>query len=534
MKRERTIQVALFVSIAWLAMLGQVQPKPASDAPAVTAPAAASAEPAKKSPGVELVDKGDYSAALPLLEAELKAAPQSRDLLYAKVEALAGLGRFIEARSFAMQAMFSHPAWPEFRYQAGECSWNLGQAQQAVQAWTPLFSDPDWGGLAMAKASRALRASGREEEAKQLVLNAVAKQEKPSPVLLNEALELDRTGPGCIKIIDKLIAADPQSKDDYENLRKLYASIGDGKLLDESLSGSLPVTIPLKERSESIEFAALGMGGYNSMSNTFSVDTSTSVVAPVSINGGGKEWMVMDSGTTVFMVSPSVAKSNGLDPVATAQYIGLGVRGARPSNWVVIKTLSLGPLTLRDVPAKVIDKQTDFWKTTAGIFPMAALRNYGILYDRRHGKLTLYPPKTPAESALGEGLLKIPTLWVFNRPYFFVKVNDTPNVFGMLDTGAERTMIDAERAKEFGVKVNVKYGSQTFTGMSGSFLTGVANDTTIYVGPAKFTMGTVQVTQLGSGNGLSYSVIVGRDILDLFNIYFDYHEGISAFKGYDR
>jgi hypothetical protein len=455
-------------------------------------------------------------------------------LLYAKVEALGGLGHFIEARSLAMQTLFSHKEWPEFRYQAGECSWNLGQAQQAVQAWTPLFSDPDWSGLAITKASRALRASGREDEAKQLVLGAVARQEKPAPVLLNEALDLDGTGPGCLKIIDKLIAADPQSKDDYENLRKLYSSIGDGKLLDESLSGSLPATIPLKERSEFQEFAALGMGGYNSMSNTMTVSTTTSVVAPVSINGGGKEWMVLDSGANVFMVSPGVVKASGLAPVATAQYIGLGARGTRPSNWVVLRTLAIGPITLKNVPAIVIDKQTDFWKTVSGIIPMAALRDYGILYDRRHGKLTLYPPKTPPEAALGQGIVTIPSLWVFNRPYVSVKVNDKPNVFGMLDTGADRTMVDAEKAKELGVKVNVKYGAQSFTGMSGSFLTGVANDTVIYLGPAKLTMGTVQVTRLGSGNGLTYSVIVGRDILDLYNIYFDPQAGICAFKGYDK
>ncbi len=534
MRGLRITIITVFVSAVWLMMLGQVEPKPAGGAQSSPPSSAPSKAEPKKSPGVALVDKGSYAEALPLLESELKTAPQSRDLLYAKVEALAGLGRFIEARSFAMQTMFSHPDWQEFRYQAGECSWNLGQAQQAIQAWTPLFPDPDWGGLAMARASRALRAMGREDDARRLVLDAVAKQEKPAPILLNEALDLDRTGPGCLKLIDKLIASDPDSKDDYQNLRKLYASIGDGKLMDSSLSASLPATIPLKERSESQEFAALGMGGYNSMTNTFSIDTSTSVVAPVSINGGGKEWMVLDSGSTVFMVSPAIAKSNNLEPVATAQYIGLGVRGTRPSNWVVLKTLSVGPLTLKNVPAIVIDKQTDFWKTTAGIIPMAALRDYGILYDRRHGKLTLYPPKTPAESALGENPLKIPTLWVFNRPYFFVKVNETPNVFGMLDTGADRTMVDAEKAKIFGVKINVKYGSRTFTGMSGSFLTGVANDTAIYMGPAKFTMGTVQVTKLGSGNGLSYSVIVGRDILDLFNIYFDYQGGICAFKGYDH
>jgi tetratricopeptide (TPR) repeat protein len=526
--------LAASVVFTSLAVTAQVEPKQPANTQAAPAVAAANQEAPKKSPGVALVDKGSYADALPLLEAELKADPQSRDLLYAKVEALSGLGHFIEARSLAMQTLFSHKEWPEFRYQAGECSWNLGQAQQAIQAWTPLFSDPDWGDLAITKASRALRASGREAEAKQLVLGAVAKQEKPTPALLNEALDLDGTGPGCLKIIDKLIAADPPSKDDYANLRKLYSSIGDGKLLDESLSGSLPVTIPLKERSESQEFAALGMGGYNSMSNTWSLETNTSVVAPVSINGGGKEWMVLDSGTTIFMVSPSIAKANGLEPVATAQYIGLGTRGTRASNWVVLRTLTLGPLTLKNVPAIIIDKQTDFWKTTAGIFPMAALRNYGILYDRRHGKLTLYPPKTPPETALGQGIVTIPSLWVFNRPYFSVKVNDKPNVFGMLDTGADRTMVDAEKAKELGVKVNVKYSSQSFTGMSGNFLTGVANDTIIYLGGAKMTMGTVQVTRLSGGNGLSYSVIVGRDILDLFNIYFDYQGGICAFKGYDR
>ncbi len=407
---------------ALLLISAAVTPLVAQTTPPAGAPGTQASSPLKSTaslsyPGISVLHKGDFAAALPLLEAELKAAPQSRDLLYAKVEALAGLGRFIEARSFAMQAMFSHPAWPEFRYQAGECSWNLGQAQQAVQAWTPLFSDPDWGGLAMAKASRALRASGREEEAKQLVLNAVAKQEKPSPVLLNEALELDRTGPGCIKIIDKLIAADPQSKDDYENLRKLYASIGDGKLLDESLSGSLPVTIPLKERSVLHEVGTLlnpGLFDNDILAKTDDVRTTRESMAPPQVGPPTSEtirtdlgmavpvvigvdkmvWMTLDSSTGSCSVSAGAAKAGSLGCFRLSGKGPFGEKTSRAAgDWVIIKKLEIGPVVFQNLPARVMQKNEPGSKDETGVFPLALLRHFGVLLDSPGGRVILYAPR---------------------------------------------------------------------------------------------------------------------------------------------
>ncbi len=501
--------------------------------------AAASQEAPKTSPGAALVEKGSYAEAVPLLEAELKADPQSRDLLYAKVKALAGMGRNVEARGLAVQTMLSHKDWPEFRYQAGECSWNLGQAQQAIQFWAPLFPDAEWGGVAMASAARAMLASGREQEAKELVLGAVAKQEKPAPVLLRQALDLDRTGPGCLKILGKLMESGPESKDEYLNLRKIYASIGGGKLLDETLSGSLPATIPLKERSGCREVATLLNGSLfdnDILAKTDDVRTTRESLAPpqigpptsetiqsgrgltvpVSIMGGREELMLLDSGAGFFMVSPKVARANGLEPVTAAYPWDFGKQGGeRLSKWVVLRELTIGPLTVKNVPAAIIEKQADEWQTIAGVFPLAAMSGYGILFDRRGGRIVLYPSGTPPETALGEGFATVQCLWVSGKPVIQARVQQVPNLLALVSIGAERTCITDLGATAASISPFPKQAARN-VGLRIAFV--------------DFHLASAEVAPMEKGFSPPYAAAIGRDIWDLFTIYFDPSHGAMSFQ----
>lgn len=526
----------LAVPLSFAALLPAPAQAPVPSGPA--GPVAGQQAP-KANPGTALVAKGLYAEALPPLEAGLKADPQSRDLLYAKVEALSGLGRNIEARSLAMQTLFSHKDWQEFRFQAGECSWNLGQAQQAVQAWTPLFSDPDWGDLAITSASRALRASGREDEAKQLVLGAVARQEKPAPVLLREGLDLDGTGPGCLKIIDKLIAADPQSKNDYENLRKLYASIGDGKISGESLSGSLPAAIKLKELSIRREVGTLlnpGLLDNDILAKTDDVrttreslappkvgpptstviQTGRSLTAPVSIDGGPVEWMLLDSSGDTFMVTPKVAKANGLYSVSTRLPLDSGEdNGGNPSKLVMLRELRMGPLAFKNVPAQVVDRHTDVWKTVAGVFPLSALRRYGILYDPRNGRLVLYQPGTKADEVIGEGHVEVPCLWVLGKPLIPLSIHQTPNLMGLVAVNSERTLITGYGATASSMGPISKRRPQSID---------------MRIGFVVFHLTSAEVAPTEDGFTPAYSAVMGRDIWDLFTLYFDPSRGTLSFQ----
>jgi len=536
--RLRTIVLLSAFTLTTLGLSAQVTTPP----PGTPDPSAASAPGAKpadvpalapsKTPGQLMVAAEKYAEALPILDAELKEQPKSAPIHLAKVEALRGLQRYAEARAAALQGLFANPTNGELRFEMGRSAFLGGQAAEALQAWKPLQADAEWGEAAALWSSKGLRALGKEEEARGLVLGALAKIPKPATGLLHEALFLDPSVEGGLKYIDRLIEVDPAGKADYLSLRKLYEQVGTGSLFETTLAGGTPAVIPLKEKSEVQSFSALTLGVYVDDE----VSTTTRVVVPVQFPGAGsrKELMLLDSGADSVMVSSYMVKKLNLQPVATAEYVGLGYKGVMDSKWVILRELQVGPLTIRNVPAMVIDKDTDFWRETAGILPLSLFRHYGLGYDRRGSKLTLYASGTKAETAIGAGFIPAPFLWAGRSPYVQVRIQTSPAVFFLLDTGASSTFVDANRAPGFGVNVSARYGSQGVNGMSGGVHTGVARDVALQLGRARINLRGVQVTDLGGGWSLDCAGILGRDILDLFAIYIDYGQNTLAFKGYDR
>ncbi len=492
--------------------------------------------PPARTPGEQLVDQKRYADGLATVEAELKTDPDNPALKLARVQALAGLSRYVEARTAAVQAMLAHPTVPELRYWAGECSWMVGMTTQAITLWKPLAGDPTWGTVGVDRAVTALRALGKESEAKELALASLMKPGPASPALLRQALELDRSVENGLKYVDILTQADPLNASDYRNLRKLYEQAGSGTLYEIAPGLQLPATIPLKERSESQEFSSFA-NGYGGSFNTLSLTTAPRVVVPVAFSATSsmKEYMVLDTGSDTFMVTSALVKRLGLQPVATAEYVGLGHKGVQASNWVLVKELQVGPVAFRNVPAIVIEKGEDFWKETAGIVPLSALKDYGILYNRRKSTLRLYASGTRPEEALAStGVMTAPFLWISGRPFAQVRIQEKSNLFCLLDTGLDKSLLDTRRANELGIKANVKYKAQTITAMSGTFLANIANDAVICLGPAKLNMGTVFLADLPEGWGIITHGIIGRDVLDLFSIYIDYRANVLAFKGYDK
>jgi len=481
-----------------------------------------------------LIEGQRYEDALRTAEAGLQAEPDNPAYAVGKVRALLGLNRPQEAARLAIPWASRFPGRPEFRYYAGEAAFHMGLFPQAVQNWTALLPDPQWREPACTRAVFALRASGKEEEAAALLDRALSFPERPGPGLLQMALGLARTGEEGAALADRLLAADPAGKEEYEGLKRLFAAVGKGRLFDETLEAPYPVTLTLKEKSEFRDVSALTWGFGDA--GTGSVTTTTRVVTPVAVNGKKERLVLLDSGSDTVLLSPRWVKELGLKPVATAEYLGLGYLGSQKSNWVILDRMAFGPLTLRNVPALVIGEKEDFFKEVGGIVPLSLLRHHGLLYDRRHSKLVLYPSGTPPKDALGPGAFTVKSLWANNRPFVETTLNGKPGCFFMVDTGAYTTFIAAEKAAQAGVRINSgRYAAQTGSGLSGAFTAGVATDVVLLLGTARFDMQTVQVTPLGGGWGLNNYGILGRgDVLDLFAVWFDYRANTIAFAPYEK
>ncbi len=223
-----------------------------------------------------LLDQGKDAEALALAEAGLKAAPWNPELGYCKIEALLGLGRYLDAARTSLQMAAKNPGRPEFRFLAGESAYQMGMVPQAVRSWSALLEDKEWCEPACRRAVLALMATGKEAQAVDLIKKTVAGLDKPPVGLLRLELNLTTDVPDGLALAGRLIKEDPANKGEYEALRDLFKAAGSGSLFDEAPIKSLPVTIPIKEKSGFRDLSTLTWGSMDI--GTSRVTTTTQVV----------------------------------------------------------------------------------------------------------------------------------------------------------------------------------------------------------------------------------------------------------------
>jgi len=162
-------------------------------------------------------------------------------------------------------------------------------------------------------------------------------------------------------------------------------------------------------------------------------------------------------------------------------------------------------------------------------------RHYGLHYDRRHGKLTLLPSGTAPEQVLGEGATRLNVLWMSGRPYAETRIQDKPSCFMSLASSNMGTYIEARRAADLGLMLQTsKYGTQRERGLFGLYSSGVADKVALNLGPTRINLPTVLVADLCPDGEVDCTGLLGRNILDLFDMYFDYQAGTFAIKGYQK
>lgn len=479
------------------------------------------AAPSTRDKVTRLLKAEKYAEALPLIDAELKKEAPATEWTVDRITALLGLFRYPEAVQAAMAGMSKYPQEPVFRYRAGVAASHMGNMGQAVQFWTPLFACPDegWAGVAYRSAAVALLAMGREKDAGTLLHESLLKLKAPPEVLLRLALGQEHDPVRAREILGRLIAADPLSGPEYEGLKRIYASVGAGGLFEEDPPKEVPTVLPLKERSD------FKVG----------VRSESRVVLPVSLNGAKPRYMLVDSGSEVVLITHVAARALDLKPVTSAQYIGLGIKGVRPSAWVILETLQVGDFTLKNVPAMLMDEDTDYWKEMGGIIPLSLFRRHAVLFDRRHGKLALYPTGTRYEEVMPAGAFAAKSLWFRGKPFVEVGIQAAPKGFALLDTGSTTTIISAQMAPLTGVRPNTgKYQGQYASGLSGGLTTGVAEKVSMTLGTFRIEMPTAMVKELGGFADLDVHALLGRDLLDNFQMFFDYSGNVIAFKAYDK
>ncbi len=478
------------------------------------------------------LDSERYAEGLALSERALTLWPKHPDVLYAQALCLVGLHRTKEAAAKLEALAEKHPDRIEFRFKQADCLLSTGDVAEALQLWAAFFSDPGWGEVAYSHSVKALLASGREDEARALVDEGQRKLGRASEDLLRYGLDLERDGRKGLAILERLKLFDPQDQKGYGALSKLYAAVGDGALYVEEAPAPGTV-IPLENVTDPREGSTLGLAGGDAF---FIREPAAPVLSvPVSIGGARPEWMMLDSGSPLVFLSPLLADRLGLKPIATAHYGGMGREGVQESQWVLVPELKVGPVAFRNVPAVLVSRKSDFWSVTPGIIPLSLLRRHAVVYDPAAPSLTLFPSGTPAAEALGYNAFPVKSLWPKGCPFMQVKIQGRDGLLGLADTGSFSTLIAQGLSPVLAVQSTVPQFMIPYrSGLSGTFSFALTRDVKFCFGRECTRLTTVQVTPIGLQYGIPCAAIMGRNILDRFQILFDYRQNALYFKPRER
>lgn len=536
-----------------------------------------------------LLDQGKFAEALAQSEATLKAGANPGAAI-GHLEALEGLGRLPEAAQAALRYSGQYPAEGAFRLHMGDCAFRMGNASQAVRVWAGLYKDGAHGEAARIRSARALLATGAEGEARKVLSEAIASLPSPSAELCMLVVASNYNPADGIKAARRLAQLDPSRKTDCLVLEEAYTSLGTGELFEETSPAGARADIPLKEKSETVDTSSLQFDASGD-SKTMRMGGATRVVLPVSMKDGKPRWMSFETGSGAVMLSPYAAGEMGL-PLRSSRIVpGLGTIGDTPRDWVLLESLAVGPLTFKNVPAFVIDKKdAHFWKETAGVLPLMLLRKHAVLYDRRGGRMGIYPAGTAPEVALGQGSVQLKSAWPGKRPFVATKLQSRENAYFLVDTGAVPTWVAASFTQTLGISVTTtgdmnqvdsllsrgiafpaadrltaplpavptpggggatlpdgKVRATTSSAWGGYSVDtpgliriwtnqplGMAKDVRLVLGGAQIDMPKVQVVDVGRGFGIDCYGILGRSVLDLFVLYFDYSKTLVAAKEYRK
>ncbi len=491
---------------------------------------------------------GQYALALRLAGEGLKTNPGNPILQGFKVRALMGLGRYEEAMTLAVRQAADHPEWPVLRLLAGDCAFQLGEPDLALGQWSLLYGRPDmaWASDAYQRSVEALVATGRRAQARALLDEAKGMRNCGHAGLLALELELMRSGVQGSRLLDQMISLDPRHKSRYAALKKLYEAVGQGSLFEEKGPSQGIVAIRLKRRRmrlAGVDFkhtCTLAFGGnlfeyaMTTGPSPGASDVYSALSVPVQVDDAGRRWFLIDSGTSAVFITRKVADTLGLEPIAPVTYANPAFGWAQKTWWVLIKKLRVGDIEFRNVPAVVIESDSGFHHEADGILPISLFRRHGVVLDLSGRKLTVVPPRTPCQRALGPGAFRLPSLWFGGEPYVRMGVQNGARRFFLLDTGANGTLLGKKYLNRMGLPVDRTESGSQVVGVVGRTYPNLVKNVALSVRGRLWKIPECYAVELEQSWPVEYCGIVGRNILRNYKVYFDYPGGEVALQPVKR
>ncbi|RMF20669.1 MAG: hypothetical protein D6765_16625 [Bacteroidetes bacterium] len=157
---------------------------------------------------------------------------------------------------------------------------------------------------------------------------------------------------------------------------------------------------------------------------------------------GREGWFAIDTGAPEVLLNSRQPTSSGVE--------SFGICGRVRARWTTLKTLRVGPVKRKHVPALALDL-THLEEITGrpieGMLGYAFLKNYELFVDYAQGYLQLLSPKRRHRNTLPRPQTELPFVLNGHLPVVKARVGKRTLFFG-LDTGAGANLLSSRKLKK--------------------------------------------------------------------------------------
>ncbi len=475
---------------------------------------------------IAVYKSGDYTKAIPLLQAAASKTPPDPTICAALLSSLVYEGRVDEATdlSNAYETQFSNS--PEVIAARGEYAFYMGdmpQAEKLFRVSAGKGSEKDEPARAAYGLYRVYYAGCQYRTARLLCLRA--HQLDPDDALITLAFMRYLMPEKRREVFGPFMSAHPWFFGDrYEaamdSAAEVRAEMAERKAFEIEGGEPKEVTVPLLYlRKGPTHVVGIGL--------------------ELSIQGGHRLRMLFDTGASGILISQSAVDKAGLNHLGSVQSRGIGDAGPRSGFAAVAESCGVGNLQFKtcifralEGKGRVVSSEED------GLIGSDFFSNYIVQIDfqRRTLHLTPHAPRPPNpqgydREAPGDEATWSP-VWRFGpHLYISTRVNGKSSGLFLLDTGSELSMMDSTFAR-LSTKI---HGDQYMRvhGISGQ-VKDVFEADKAELEFAHFRQHNLGLTSLNLNNGPGHqevrmSGIMGIPLLSMFRLSLDYRNGLVNF-----
>jgi predicted aspartyl protease len=262
---------------------------------------------------------------------------------------------------------------------------------------------------------------------------------------------------------------------------------------------------------------------------------------PVSINGAKPLKLEVDTGAGGILINSKAAQKVGLRKLRDIKVGGIGDEGERDAYASMADTVRIGAVEFADSIVEVSDKKT--LPEVDGLIGMDVFSAFLVTLDFPKRMLRLAPLPNYLNDGEPHDRANTPELKDFSGVYRLghallipTRVSDSKPVLFLIDTGAGRTMIAPDLARQVTKVHNDSYGS--VHGLSGKVKDVYMADQLVlqFAGfrQRNLDMSSFDFSQVSRANGIEVSGFLGLPLLKLFELTIDYRDGVVKFVYSDK